>query len=115
MRAAVHSSPLVSSLSDKPPLLSKDTAGTGSVSTFTPSEDRRVIILTLSLRTEGADKRPLEPKVREGGALVLARVEVDLGACDVDVVDVVDLFAGTAKAHLSMCFRFLGDSALRVQ
>jgi hypothetical protein len=67
------------------------------------------MILTLSLRTEGAYERPLVPHVSEGMS-VLARLEVDLGACDEDLVLLVVLLVWIAVAHLltaEECFRFL--------
>ena len=87
MRAKSRSSPLISSLSDTPPLLFKDSAP-GSALTLT--EDGQLTICTLSVRTEGAYEQPLLVDVSEG-MLVLEWLE---GAGKVDWV------AGSDDTHL---------------
>ena len=110
MIATSRSLPLISSLSDRPPSYIDSAAlGTGSALAVTFE-----MILTLSLRTEGADERLVAPLVSEG-RLDLVRLEVDLGPCEVDLALVV---VGIAKAHsliAEMCFRFLRDASLSVQ
>lgn len=69
------------------------------------------MILTSSLRTEGAYERPLGPDVSEGMSVtVLERLDVDLGPCDVSLVlpGMAEPQSLTAEAHLLMaCFCFV--------
>jgi hypothetical protein len=92
--AKSRSSPLISSLSDRPPLLYKVTAGARSALTM---------ILTLSLRIEGVYVWALVEPIVSEGMLVLARL-VGLGAAwDVDsVVETAETQFLTAKVWLSL-------------
>ena len=106
--AKSRSSPIISSLSDRPPSYNVSLGpASGSDLTLTTSGCWRLMILTLSLRTEGADERLLLPRalVSEGTLAVdFGRLAVvDLEVCVLNLVlRIIEVQLSTAA--LFFCF-----------